>query len=802
MRFQLAHKLVTYLLALAALAVVAATRSLSPVSALLFLAACAASFAVDPGNRIAAALDRAAVGVRVVALAVFALLLWRIWRHLPEPDYGPGFDLGLALLAYKTFYRRTHRDYVQILAFSFLLVLVASTLAASFAFVVAFAVYVTFAIWGLILFHLRREMEENYLVKHSAQAPSQKVGVGRILGSRRVVGGSFFVATGGVALAVLAGAIAIFMFVPRLGAGFVLGGPPAPGGLAGPGDDVVLGRFGTQAAARRDVVLRATIPAIAAMDSDRARREAADGLYFRGAVYDAYERGHWMRSRKPELTTLVAESEAASARRFWLAEPGDADAAGGLPREGTADDERSLTDDLRQEIEAMGLPSAVLYAVDRPVALELPSPRLGAAGSVRVFPRWSGETALRVGAAGGDGFITLAHAHYVAYSSARLDGAAAPGQAAPPSFPRPAPPTTDPSGPIPSATHAIADWEPPPTLSPGARSLYVALPPEVEQRLGALAQSISTAWVDPTAGEAAKIATVVDWLRVGHHYTARPPVAPAGVDPVEDFIFRRSEGHCELFASAAVLILRAIGIPARYVTGFRGGDWNTVGGYVAVRADRAHAWAEAFLPDTGWVRVDATPPGPQPAPPGRVAQTLDALDYYWSRWVVGYDLPRQRDLAHRAGRHLVPFGGAAGKRRWSPVAWAALILVIAGIALGARLGRVWLRRARGGPRGMLARVWWGGADGMGEASGAIDRLYRRTTRRLSRAGWPRQASETPHEYARRLHNEGLPVAEEFDRLTDCYAAARFGGHPVADEVLQGLSAKLAAATLKGSQAVT
>ena len=51
---------------------------------------------------------------------------------------GPGFDLGLALLGYKLFYRRTHRDYVQVLAFSFVLVLVAATLTATFLFMVAF----------------------------------------------------------------------------------------------------------------------------------------------------------------------------------------------------------------------------------------------------------------------------------------------------------------------------------------------------------------------------------------------------------------------------------------------------------------------------------------------------------------------------------------------------------------------------------------------------------------------------------------------------------------------------------------
>jgi hypothetical protein len=796
MRFQLAHKLVTYLLVLAAVAALAATRALSSTTALVFLAACAASFAVDPGNRLAAALDRATLGLRIASLLLFAALLWRIWRHLPDPDYGPGFDLGLALLGYKLFYRRTHRDYVHVLAFSFLLVLVASTLAASFAFVVAFAVYVTFAVWGLILFHLRREMEENYLVKHSAQAPSQKVGVGRILGSRRVVGGSFFLATGGVALTVLAVAVAIFMFVPRMGAGFVLGGAPGAAGIVAPGDEIALGRYGTQASARRDVVLRAAIPAIAALAPDEARRRAADGLYFRGATYDLYEHGRWGHSRKPEVATLVSEGEGARARRYWVSEPGEGEigprgAGPGAETTGGAVDDAAdgapPGADVRQEIEAVGLPAGVLFAIDRAVALELPASRLGAAGALRVAPRWSGEAALRVGGAGADGFLSLAQAHYVAYSSARL--AAGTSSSAAPAFPRPPPPTTDPSGPSPSATHAIADWEPRPVLSPGARSVYVALPPMAEQRLGALAQSISAGWLETNTGEAGKITTVIDWLRAGHRYASRPPAAPAGVDPVQDFIFNQTEGHCELFASAAVLMLRAAGVPARYVTGFRGGDWNGVGGYVAVRADRAHAWAEAFLPETGWVRVDATPPGASPPPAGRLGEVLDALDYYWGRWVVGYDLPRQRDLAVRAGRRLAPLGSSSMWRHpLTAGAWGALAIVLA--ALGAMGARAWRRRAGGAVLGLFARRR--AAQRVSVAGGAaIERLYRRTTKRLGRAGWPRRPSETPREYARRVRGDGIYPSGDFDRLTERYAAARFGQHPVDDALVTELAAKLA-----------
>jgi hypothetical protein len=76
----------------------------------------------------------------------------------------------------------------------------------------------------------------------------------------------------------------------------------------------------------------------------------------------------------------------------------------------------------------------------------------------------------------------------------------------------------------------------------------------------------------------------------------------------------------------------------------------------------------------------------------------------------------------------------------------------------------------------------------------LDRLYRRTTERLRRRGWPRRPNETPHEYARRLQAGGVLVeGGAFQQLTDRYAAARFGGQPVDAAVIAPLGRALAAA---------
>src|SRR5206468_4734105 len=143
----------------------ATPRTLSPAATAVFLAVAALSFLADAGGRAASAIDRGARVVRGATGALLALIVWRIWRRMPDADLAPAFDLILALLAYKLLFRRSHRDYVQIYALTFLLVLVASTVTATFLFVAAFAVYVVLATWALILFHLRREMEENYLVR-------------------------------------------------------------------------------------------------------------------------------------------------------------------------------------------------------------------------------------------------------------------------------------------------------------------------------------------------------------------------------------------------------------------------------------------------------------------------------------------------------------------------------------------------------------------------------------------------------------------------------------------------------------
>jgi protein-glutamine gamma-glutamyltransferase len=157
----------------------------------------------------------------------------------------------------------------------------------------------------------------------------------------------------------------------------------------------------------------------------------------------------------------------------------------------------------------------------------------------------------------------------------------------------------------------------------------------------------------------------------GYGYTLTPGTYDA--DPVDDFWLDRKLGFCEHFAAAFVVVMRALDIPARIVTGYQGADPQVIDGWYIVRQSNAHAWAEVWLEGEGWVRVDPTAAvapdrirlGRSLAPPpGLVAGTLsnvnpqlaatlrglwERVDQRWTQWVLNYSRTRQFDLLRSLG---------------------------------------------------------------------------------------------------------------------------------------------------------
>ncbi|MBS1134831.1 MAG: hypothetical protein H6R02_1972, partial [Burkholderiaceae bacterium] len=167
---------------------------------------------------------------------------------------------------------------------------------------------------------------------------------------------------------------------------------------------------------------------------------------------------------------------------------------------------------------------------------------------------------------------------------------------------------------------------------------------------------------------------VLDHFRRGSYaYTLAPPAL--GRNSVDEFLFDTRQGFCEHYASAFVFIMRALGVPARIVTGYQGGELNPVDGFVTVRQSDAHAWSEVWLQGRGWVRVDPTAvvapvridrAGGAAQQGGAALQGLgadmsllralrynwEAVQNGWNQWVLSYSQERQRALVERLG--LVP----------------------------------------------------------------------------------------------------------------------------------------------------
>jgi hypothetical protein len=139
----------------------------------------------------------------------------------------------------------------------------------------------------------------------------------------------------------------------------------------------------------------------------------------------------------------------------------------------------------------------------------------------------------------------------------------------------------------------------------GLRLRYLLIPSDIDARVFELAQKIAGS--PPTAQ--GKIDAVVAYLTTNHTYSLSTD--PGQGDPISNFILKKKSAHCEYFASAATMMLRCVGVPTRYVTGYMAHE-ATGENSMVVRQRDAHAWAESWVNGVGWVTVEATPGNGRP----------------------------------------------------------------------------------------------------------------------------------------------------------------------------------------------
>ena len=201
---------------------------------------------------------------------------------------------------------------------------------------------------------------------------------------------------------------------------------------------------------------------------------------------------------------------------------------------------------------------------------------------------------------------------------------------------------------------------------------FVELPPGFNPRTLALANEIRRDPRYSQAGSGPLVEVVMSKLRTGSYtYTLEPGLY--GQNTADEFWFDKKEGFCEHIASSFVILMRALDVPARIVTGYQGGELNGVDGFWTIRQSDAHAWAEVWYEGRGWVRVDPTSsvsPGrtgafrrlqaPQnvvgqalrnlnPAFSLQLRATWEAVNNSWNQWVLNYTQGKQLNLLKNIG---------------------------------------------------------------------------------------------------------------------------------------------------------
>ncbi|MCC4115276.1 DUF3488 and transglutaminase-like domain-containing protein [Aromatoleum toluclasticum] len=290
------------------------------------------------------------------------------------------------------------------------------------------------------------------------------------------------------------------------------------------------------------------------------------------------------------------------------------------------------------------------------------------------------------------------------------------------------------------------------------------LPANFNPRSTALAHEIAAGTSDP----ATILARTLERMRgMDLTYTLSPPLL--GTHSVDEFLFDTRQGFCEHFASAFVFLMRAAGVPARVVTGYQGGEINPVDGSLVVRQSDAHAWAEVWLAERGWIRVDPT----ALSAPARIESGLsaalqdwdalpllrrpgmdwlrdvryrwEALSNTWNQWVLGYNPERQRDLLERIG--------------FPQPDWRTLAMLLGISATGLM---------------MMLLAW---AFAQRHRHDPLDAAWARFSGKLARHGAARHPWEGPLDYGKRLAMTFPEHAEPLRSISEGYANLRYGAEP-------------------------
>ncbi len=339
------------------------------------------------------------------------------------------------------------------------------------------------------------------------------------------------------------------------------------------------------------------------------------------------------------------------------------------------------------------------------------------------------------------------------------------------------------------------------------RSLYFYVSPSVTDRTLALAREIVAQAGAATPYDQAR--AIESWLRANVRYNETIPQPPPGRDPVDWMLFDLREGYCNYYASAMIMMLRAVGVPARMAAGFAQGQWDAQEQRFVVLERDAHTWVEVYFPGYGWVefeptaaqapisRVDDLPQNqqPSPTPPQTTPPQLATPTPTATPTATPTTDPSVFPAEGRALPTLTPTPTPSPTPTpvivptqpppLTPQASSPLPSVLRVLGIIAILLIILLLLAA-----LLIFLWWWWEWRGMRGLSPVTRAYARLERYVPLVGVRLKTEQTPDERRRRIVRV-LPMAEPpVTAITRMYTAERYGPrrrHPADAEVQQQIA---------------
>lgn len=232
-----------------------------------------------------------------------------------------------------------------------------------------------------------------------------------------------------------------------------------------------------------------------------------------------------------------------------------------------------------------------------------------------------------------------------------------------------------------------------------------------------------------------------------------------GLHPVDNFLFHENKGHCELFATSFVLMLRATGIPARIAYGYLGGEYDDQHQVYTFYRDHGHAWVEIYLKRFGWITYDPTPPSPEvPSAPIQIrrSETFRLSDYPSMSQLINARFPVEDALQ--------PHKTSGWFQKILRTPWLFVDAVILLIAVGFVVA---IRATGGTTAGRGAQL---------RAARSQPQYFKRFCRHYAKLGCKRKRHQTAREYLAELQARGLTQDQHKD-LIDYFERTTYAAQP-------------------------